>query len=77
MPLFYHCFGISSFVGSWIVIEGPQMKQIDTGLTSDVFALSERGEVYSLDANKKWKEIDRKGISFTYVSVGGSGESMI
>ena len=47
------------------------MKQIDTGLTSEVWAVDDNGKTFRLGPNRKWTDMD---FSLSHVSVGGSGK---
>jgi hypothetical protein len=57
--------------GLWIEIEGPHMKQIDTGMTSKVWAVDDNGETFSLGSDQKWKKMN---FRLSHVSAGGSGK---
>ena len=44
------CYPIQPFctIEQWIEIDGPHIKQIDTGMTSEVWAVDENGETFRL-----------------------------
>ena len=47
------------------------MKQIDTGMTSDVWAVGENGATFRLGPDRQWKNAN---FPLSHVSAGGSGK---
>ncbi len=53
----------------WTAIEGT-MKQIDTGMTSEVWAINQNNDVFRLKPDKTWENIEGK---MKHVTAGESG----
>ena len=49
------------------------MKQIDAGMTSEVWAVDKNGKTFRLGSNKEWKNMN---FQLNHVSAGGSGKSI-
>jgi hypothetical protein len=60
-----------STIERWIEIDGPRMKQIDTGMTSDVWAVGENGATFRLGPDRQWENAN---FPLSHVSAGGSGK---
>jgi hypothetical protein len=60
-----------SLPGFWTAIEGStRMKQIDTGMTSEVWAVNHNDDVFRLKPDKTWENIEGK---IKHVTAGESG----
>ena len=57
----------------WTAIEGT-MKQIDTGMTSEVWAIDHNNDVFRLKPDKTWENIEGK---MKHVTAGESGSIVI
>ena len=58
----------------WTAIEGTVMKQIDTGMTSEVWAIDHNNDVFRLKPDKTWENIEGK---MKHVTAGESGSIVI